>query len=85
MRFRILLVFSKFFLYPSYDSSHSMHLNPFSSASVSIIADVNTDNGAMIAYAGCQRLLGGQDEPLFIAARARWPLGELTRIRGINP
>jgi N6-L-threonylcarbamoyladenine synthase len=44
-----------------------------------------TDNGAMIAYAGCQRLLAGQNEPLGIAARARWPLSELNSIRGISP
>lgn len=36
-----------------------------------------TDNGAMIAYAGCQRLLAGQQEGLAIHARARWPMTEL--------
>ncbi|MBX3705051.1 MAG: tRNA (adenosine(37)-N6)-threonylcarbamoyltransferase complex transferase subunit TsaD [Pseudomonadales bacterium] len=36
-----------------------------------------TDNGAMIAYAGCQRLLRGEREPLAIAIRARWPMTEL--------
>jgi len=36
-----------------------------------------TDNGAMIAYAGCQRLLAGQQEDLSINVRARWPLEEL--------
>lgn len=36
-----------------------------------------TDNGAMIAYAGCQRLLAGQTQDLQIFARARWPMGEL--------
>ena len=36
------------------------------------------DNGAMIAYAGCQRLKAGQSEPLAIHARPRWPLSELT-------
>ncbi|MGX5217868.1 tRNA (adenosine(37)-N6)-threonylcarbamoyltransferase complex transferase subunit TsaD [Pseudomonas segetis] len=36
-----------------------------------------TDNGAMIAYAGCQRLLAGQHEDLSIAVRARWPMQEL--------
>lgn len=39
-----------------------------------------TDNGAMIAYAGCQRLLAGQCEPLEIQARARWPLESLPAI-----
>ncbi len=37
-----------------------------------------TDNGAMIAYAGCLRLEAGQTEPLAIQARARWSLEMLT-------
>jgi N6-L-threonylcarbamoyladenine synthase len=37
-----------------------------------------TDNGAMIAFAGCQRLLHGHMEPPVIHARPRWPLEELT-------
>lgn len=36
-----------------------------------------TDNGAMIAYAGCQRLLAGQTQNLEIFARPRWPMDEL--------
>lgn len=40
-----------------------------------------TDNGAMIAFAGCQRLLAGQTEGLGISARARWPLDELPDIQ----
>ncbi len=36
-----------------------------------------TDNGAMIAYAGCQRLLAGQQENLQIFARPRWSIDEL--------
>ena len=36
-----------------------------------------TDNGAMIAYAGCQRLLVGQHEPLEVAPLPRWPMEEL--------
>jgi len=36
-----------------------------------------TDNGAMIAYAGCQRLLPNRAEPPEIQARPRWPLDEL--------
>jgi N6-L-threonylcarbamoyladenine synthase len=35
-----------------------------------------TDNGAMIAYAGCQRLLLKQHDDLTIKAVARWPLSE---------
>lgn len=36
-----------------------------------------TDNGAMIAYAGCQRLLRGEEQNLEIFARPRWPIGDL--------
>ena len=36
-----------------------------------------TDNGAMIAYAGCCRLLHGAGEPRRFDARARWGLEEL--------
>ena len=36
-----------------------------------------TDNGAMIAFAGCLRLLAGQSQPLDIDARARWPMDTL--------
>lgn len=36
-----------------------------------------TDNGAMIAYAGCQRLLAGQRDALPVQVRARWPLTQL--------
>jgi N6-L-threonylcarbamoyladenine synthase len=36
-----------------------------------------TDNGAMIAYAGCQRLLAGQQEDLSITVQARWPMEQL--------
>jgi N6-L-threonylcarbamoyladenine synthase len=36
-----------------------------------------TDNGAMIAYAGCQRLLAGQSEPPRIASYPRWSLAGL--------
>lgn len=39
-----------------------------------------TDNGAMIAYAGCQRLKGGHSEGLEIIARPRWPMDTLTRL-----
>ena len=37
-----------------------------------------TDNGAMIAYAGCLRLAAGQQDDLSIAARPRWPISELS-------
>ncbi|WP_459207506.1 tRNA (adenosine(37)-N6)-threonylcarbamoyltransferase complex transferase subunit TsaD [Pseudomonas sp. MLB6B] len=39
-----------------------------------------TDNGAMIAYAGCQRLLAGQRQDLAISVQARWPMEQLPAI-----
>lgn len=39
-----------------------------------------TDNGAMIAYAGCQRLLAGQTSDLSIQVRPRWPMTELSSV-----
>jgi N6-L-threonylcarbamoyladenine synthase len=36
-----------------------------------------TDNAAMIAYAGAQRLLAGEHSALEIGATARWPLNSL--------
>lgn len=36
-----------------------------------------TDNAAMIAYAGCQRLLRGESDDLAIRATARWPMASL--------
>lgn len=37
-----------------------------------------TDNGAMIAYAGAQRLLAGETQESAVTLKARWPLVELT-------
>lgn len=39
-----------------------------------------TDNGAMIAYAGCQRLVAGQSDDLSIITRPRWPMDTLEAI-----
>ncbi|MEX0965212.1 MAG: tRNA (adenosine(37)-N6)-threonylcarbamoyltransferase complex transferase subunit TsaD [Pseudohongiellaceae bacterium] len=39
-----------------------------------------TDNGAMIAYAGCQRLLAGEQDDLEIRAQPRWSLEALSAI-----
>lgn len=39
-----------------------------------------TDNGAMIAYAGCQRLLAGQSSGLAIDVVARWPMETLSSL-----
>ncbi len=36
-----------------------------------------TDNGAMIAYAGCQRLLAGQEDGEEIIIHPRWPMDQL--------
>ncbi|PLX35592.1 MAG: tRNA (adenosine(37)-N6)-threonylcarbamoyltransferase complex transferase subunit TsaD, partial [Hyphomicrobiales bacterium] len=37
-----------------------------------------TDNGAMIAWAGAERLALGLTDELDIPARARWPLQSMT-------
>ncbi len=39
-----------------------------------------TDNGAMIAWAGAERLAFGLTDPLDVAPRARWPLEECTGV-----
>jgi len=39
-----------------------------------------TDNGAMIAWAGAERLALGLTDPLDVAPRARWPLDQLTKV-----
>jgi N6-L-threonylcarbamoyladenine synthase len=36
-----------------------------------------TDNGAMIAYVGCQRLMAGQRDDLSVEVFPRWPLDQL--------
>ncbi|MDQ8934703.1 tRNA (adenosine(37)-N6)-threonylcarbamoyltransferase complex transferase subunit TsaD [Acinetobacter rudis] len=38
-----------------------------------------TDNGAMIAFAGYQRLKAGQKDGLSVSTTPRWPMTELTR------
>ena len=39
-----------------------------------------TDNGAMIAYAGAQRLMAGQADDVSIKVKPRWPLDELPAV-----
>lgn len=39
-----------------------------------------TDNGAMIALAGCIRLHAGELAPLEVGIRPRWPLQELAEV-----
>jgi len=41
-----------------------------------------TDNGAMIAYAGCLRLQSGQVEGAGFNVRARWPINDLSPLSG---
>jgi N6-L-threonylcarbamoyladenine synthase len=43
-----------------------------------------TDNGAMIAYAGCQRLMAGQKDDLSIRAQPRWPMSSLAATEYTN-
>ncbi|WP_372628171.1 tRNA (adenosine(37)-N6)-threonylcarbamoyltransferase complex transferase subunit TsaD [Arsukibacterium sp.] len=39
-----------------------------------------TDNGAMIAYVGCQRLQAGQQQDLTIGVTPRWPMQDLAPV-----
>jgi N6-L-threonylcarbamoyladenine synthase len=41
-----------------------------------------TDNAAMIAWAGAERLALGLTDPLEVAARARWPLDQVAKGAG---
>jgi len=41
-----------------------------------------TDNGAMIAYAGAQRLQAGQADDAAARVRPRWPMEELPPLPG---
>ena len=43
-----------------------------------------TDNGAMIAYAGCQRLLAGEKSDLNSDVRPRWSLETLTPLKTLR-
>ncbi|RUO78974.1 tRNA (adenosine(37)-N6)-threonylcarbamoyltransferase complex transferase subunit TsaD [Pseudidiomarina taiwanensis] len=43
-----------------------------------------TDNGAMIAFAGAQRLVAGERQDLAVITKPRWPLAELSALdRGL--
>ncbi len=44
-----------------------------------------TDNGAMIAFAGCQRLLAGECEALAFTVKPRWPMETLTSVYFARP
>ena len=43
-----------------------------------------TDNGAMIAFAGCKRLMAGQHTGLGLQAFARWPLDQLPPLKSAS-
>ena len=43
-----------------------------------------TDNGAMIAYAGAQRLAAGQFDEADVAVRPRWPMEELPPVDAVG-
>ena len=43
-----------------------------------------TDNGAMIAFAGCLRLQAGQSEPPVVACKPRWDLASLPPLSRID-
>ena len=45
-------------------------------------AELCTDNGAMIAWAGAERLALGLSDTLDVAPRARWPLDEIAAAQG---
>src|SRR5579872_4658233 len=45
-------------------------------------AELCTDNGAMIAWAGAERLALGMTDKLDVAPRARWPLDEVAAAKG---
>jgi N6-L-threonylcarbamoyladenine synthase len=57
-----------------------LHRLAFEAGTVLVAPPVElcTDNGAMIAWAGCERLALGLTDTLDVAPRARWPLEEVT-------
>jgi N6-L-threonylcarbamoyladenine synthase len=44
-----------------------------------------TDNAAMIAWAGAERLANGLRDALDVSPRARWPLDQVDKAAGGEP
>jgi N6-L-threonylcarbamoyladenine synthase len=60
-----------------------LHRAAFESGTVLVAPPLElcTDNGAMIAWAGCERLALGLTDTLDVSPRARWPLQEVLGAR----
>jgi N6-L-threonylcarbamoyladenine synthase len=60
----------------------ALHRNAYEAGTVLVAppAELCTDNGAMIAWAGAERLALGLTDGLDVAPRARWPLGEVVGV-----
>jgi N6-L-threonylcarbamoyladenine synthase len=59
-----------------------LHRLAFEAGTVLVLPppELCTDNGAMIAWAGAERLALGLTDTLDTAPRARWPLGEVAKV-----
>jgi N6-L-threonylcarbamoyladenine synthase len=64
-----------------------LHRLAFESGTVLVVPPpaLCTDNGAMIAWAGAERLAHGLTDPLDVAPRARWPLEEVAGVPREEP